>query len=1032
MLSLRLSCASVLVVIMSAGAASADVTLRTETFDSIGPSGTSPPTGWTIGRFSPAVNRESGGNLGGNGLTVVSDSPVLVVDDGSGTGSSNGLSYNYGTTGAADRALGNIPKTTNGDRIIQVAITNNSGLSLRTITLTYTGEQWHRGESKSDSGPEKLRVYYSATSATSGFVSMGSSFEFTAPQNLSGQPQAALDGNAAANRTVISGTYTPATPIANGTTFYIRWYDWNDNNTADHGLAVDDVTVTGAEASVSVDTLAATDVQPNTATLNGQLTYLAAEPQADVYFRWGTSPGNLSEFTSSQTLTAVGPFSASLSGLTPETVYYFKAVAIAGSAVAEGAVRSFFYTDNYGLQFNGSSSYVTMGPAPSLGAATFTLETWFKKTGPGQTTDSGSGGVTAVPLVCKGRGESDGSNVDCNYFFGIGDTGVLAADFEDMASGLNHPATGTALIQENVWYHAAATYDGTTWRLYLNGQLDAEVVANATPRFDSIQHFGIGTALNSTGVAAGRFQGVMDEVRVWNFARDLAAIRGTMNAEVESGAGMLGRWGLNEGIGGAAGNSVPSGASGLIIDGTWAIGAPFDINLPPDAPTLVAPADGGDVRGPNVQLTAHVSDPEAEALEVKFFGRMLDAPPPPPFTIISLPDTQYYSESYPSTFATQVQWVLDNRAALNIAYVAHLGDIVNVASQTGQWYNANQALSLFDAVPSLPIGLSVGNHDEDPNGNPAGTGNYNYYFPYTRYATRPWYGGHYGADYDNHYVLFSAGGMDFIAIHFEYDPAANPSVLSWAGNVLQTYSNRRAIVVSHYILDLGTPGTFGAQGAAIYNALKVRPNLFLMLCGHNHGEARRVDVYNGHTVHSVLADYQSRSNGGDGWLRIMEFVPASDEIRVKTYSPKLGQYETDGDSQFTLSYPMAGVPFTELATVSGVASGTDTSHTWSGLPANHLREWYVTVSDGHKTTTGPTWSFHTVSVSPDFDGDYDVDVADFGFFQLCFNGPDRPMGQVYCGPADLDGDMDADVADFSVFLSCFNGAGRAPAVSCPG
>ena len=32
-----------------------------------------------------------------------------------------------------------------------------------------------------------------------------------------------------------------------------------------------------------------------------------------------------------------------------------------------------------------------------------------------------------------------------------------------------------------------------------------------------------------------------------------------------------------------------------------------------------------------------------------------------------------------------------------------------------------------------------------------------------------YYGGHYGANNDNHYDLFSASGMDFIVIYFEYD-----------------------------------------------------------------------------------------------------------------------------------------------------------------------------------------------------------------------------------------------------------------------
>ena len=66
------------------------------------------------------------------------------------------------------------------------------------------------------------------------------------------------------------------------------------------------------------------------------------------------------------------------------------------------------------------------------------------------------------------------------------------------------------------------------------------------------------------------------------------------------------------------------------------------------------------------------------------------------------------------------------------------------------------------------------------------------------------------------------------------------------------------------------------------------------------------DTFNGNTVYTLLADYQSRTNGGDGWLRILEFSPANNEIRVKTFSPTLAQYETDADSQFTLAYDMGG------------------------------------------------------------------------------------------------------------------------------
>src|SRR5207253_10624083 len=185
---------------------------------------------------------------------------------------------------------------------------------------------------------------------------------------------------------------------------------------------------------------------------------------------------------------------------------------------------------NNALRFDGSTKRVTFGPAPGLNAATFTIETWFKREGPGTTVSTGTGGIVAIPLVTKGMAQADGSNVDANYFLGInGTTRVLAADFEDMATGLNHPVLGTTPICDNVWYHAAATYDGTTWRLYLNGQLETTLVVGAfTPRSDSIQHGGLAAAFTSTGTASGAFQGILDEPRVWNIVRTAAQTQAAM------------------------------------------------------------------------------------------------------------------------------------------------------------------------------------------------------------------------------------------------------------------------------------------------------------------------------------------------------------------------------------------------------------------------------------------------------------------------------------------------------------------------
>ena len=273
----------------------------------------------------------------------------------------------------------------------------------------------------------------------------------------------------------------------------------------------------------------------------------------------------------------------------------------------------------------------------------------------------------------------------------------------------------------------------------------------------------------------------------------------------------------------------------------------------------------------------------------------------------------------------------------------------------------------------IPYSICVGNHDQGTaSGNPAApTTFYNQYFGESRFTGRSYYGGHYGSNNDNHYELFSAGGIDFIHISLEFNNNSGGTnqallldVLNWADNLLKTYPNRRGIIASHWILEVGTNAPFGGPGAEIYNQLKDNPNLILMLCGHQHGEGRRSDLLNsGGTLHTLLSDYQARTNGGNGFLRIMEFSPANNLVRIKTYSPSLNQFETDADSEFNIAVDLSP-SFQLVATNNNVPSGNSTSFTWSGLLPGTQYEWYATISDGTSTTTSAVFSFTTSGALP--------------------------------------------------------------------
>ena len=146
--------------------------------------------------------------------------------------------------------------------------------------------------------------------------------------------------------------------------------------------------------------------------------------------------------------------------------------------------------------------------------------------GAGAPTSTGTGGITnAIPLIAKGRAEAENAAADVNYFLGIDATsGKLVADFEEGQGGstpsANHPITGTTAITVGAaWHHAAATYDGATWNLYLDGALDGTLAVGKPANAATTSLTSVGSALTTTGSAAGFFAGVVDEVRIWNSAR---------------------------------------------------------------------------------------------------------------------------------------------------------------------------------------------------------------------------------------------------------------------------------------------------------------------------------------------------------------------------------------------------------------------------------------------------------------------------------------------------------------------------------
>jgi endonuclease G, mitochondrial len=160
-----------------------------------------------------------------------------------GTGSATaGSVYSFGSTSSVDRGLGCLASGGNIEEI-GALFTNNTGITLNKITITFTGEQWRLGSGAID----KLTFQYKIGASTindAGYVS-NSNLDFTAPNTAAGD--SATNGNSSGDRSSVTYTITGLT-WNNGEILGIRWQDANDAGN-DDGLAIDDFTFSSSPQS---------------------------------------------------------------------------------------------------------------------------------------------------------------------------------------------------------------------------------------------------------------------------------------------------------------------------------------------------------------------------------------------------------------------------------------------------------------------------------------------------------------------------------------------------------------------------------------------------------------------------------------------------------------------------------------------------------------------------------------------------------------------------------------------------------------
>jgi len=299
------------------------------------------------------------------------------------------------------------------------------------------------------------------------------------------------------------------------------------------------------------------------------------------------------------------------------------------------------------------------------------------------------------------------------------------------------------------------------------------------------------------------------------------------------------------------------------------------------------------------------------------------------FTVVALPDTQHYSENaafpdYPSgvagIFFAQTQWIVDNQTARNIQFVCHLGDIVENGPDIAQWQVADLAMYVLDEA-DIPYGTCLGNHDNHygygvfPDMDPNAT-QYVAHFGPARFVGRSWYGGCSPTRRSN-YQTIEVEGRKLLFLNLSIDTPRRE--LDWAQQVLDENRDRLVILSTHrYLYDFrllqGRYGD-GVLGQDTFEEtlfadekydletvwpeelfetfIRVNPNILLVLCGHCTGQYYQIEDNDwGLPVIAVVTDYEDSPNGGDGWLRLMEFDFDAGTISFSTYSPTLDRERT--------------------------------------------------------------------------------------------------------------------------------------------
>lgn len=196
------------------------------------------------------------------------------------------------------------------------------------------------------------------------------------------------------------------------------------------------------------------------------------------------------------------------------------------------------------LDFDGSDDRVICGKDSSinLGGKSFALEAWIFPTAWKASAWEGN-------IINK---EDNSSNN--GYMLRCGDGGKLNCAFGQGTSTWVEKSTSTAVLKLNTWQHVAFTYNGTKAYFYVDGVKVDSISSTAAMTKATGVDLVIG---DHSGTYTRRFQGKIDEVKIWAKYRTETEIKNDMNGEYcAPQQGLRGYYKFNHGKAGATNSTV--------------------------------------------------------------------------------------------------------------------------------------------------------------------------------------------------------------------------------------------------------------------------------------------------------------------------------------------------------------------------------------------------------------------------------------------------------------------------------------------